>query len=88
MEHDAAHELDVIVDHIPALGMSRYLPGRCIVGMGTLKGDVGMLLGELTIEILRGDDEFLLGGEAAGSLFDNGKCAGEMAIKDLVALLS
>ncbi len=77
VEDDAAHELDVVVDHIPADGDACGGPLCFVDGFISLDLDVVFACCEFSVVVGGGYDELVVLSEASCGFFDDGEGFGE-----------
>ena len=77
VEHHAANQLHVVVDHVPFNGVARRIPGVGPIGFVALNAHVFAGAGNFDVKIGEGYFEFGVFGEASGGFFHHGKRLGQ-----------
>ena len=84
MEHHAAEELDVVVDHVPLDVVAAGHPVGGIDGLVAVDGDEVLRSGEFAVEVVGRDDDGVVLGEASCRILHDGEGLGEDAVEDLL----
>ena len=87
MEHDAAKELHVVVDHVPLDFVATGHPVVLVDGFVAVDTDKVVARSQITVEVGGGDGDLFLLNEAAGSVLDNGEDVGQYFIEHLLVLV-
>lgn len=77
VEHHAAEELDVVVDHVPLHVVAARLPVGGVYGLVAVDGDEVLRGGQLAVEVVGRHHDRLVLGEAAGRILHDGEGFGE-----------
>ena len=86
VEHHAAEELDVVVDHVPLDVVAAGHPVGGIYGLVAVDGDEILRGGEFAVEVVCRDHDGVVLCKTAGRILHDGECLGEDAVEDLLDL--
>ena len=87
VEHDAAEELHVVVDHVPLHVVAAREPVRGVDGLVALDGDKVLRGREVAVEVVGRDDDCVVLCEAARRILHDGEGLGQQFVELLLDLL-
>ena len=87
MEHDAAKELYVVVDHVPLDLVATGHPMVLVDGFVAVDTDKVVARSQITVEVGGGDGDLFLLNEAASRVLDDGEDVGQYFIEHLLVLV-
>ena len=87
VEHNAAEELHVVVDHVPLDLVTTGHPVVLVDGFVAVDADEVVARSQITVEIGGGDSDLFLLNEAACRILDDGEDVGQYFIEHLLVLV-
>ena len=87
VQHHAAEELHVVVDHVPLQVVAAGQPVSSVDGLVALDGHEILLGGQVAVEVVRRHDHRVVLGEAARRVLHDGESLGQNLVQLLLDLL-